>query len=160
MWCRQMPNLVDTELSREKWRHRFRAYWSKESAYKKRKLEANRHYVNSSFARMHAIYVRKRDCLGLIPLFDVLKITGLSRIFLQTLRRAGVLPEAIRFRSWHCYTVEQVGCLTLAALYATIDAGYYSHISHERFAEYVKQHWPWEVPYEGDKGDSPEVCNG
>ena len=142
-----MPNQIDVLLRREKERKQFREYWKKDTKYKKRKLQENRDYVNSSFDRMHKIYVRRRIKLGLIPVSEVLPLTGFRYRELLQLRRAGVIPLPVNFRNWSCYSVEQVACLTLAKQKATIVRVFYSYLDKQIFHEYLKANWPeWEKP--------------
>lgn len=163
-----MPNALDIALARERWRSRFRAYWKKDTPYRQKKREANRAYGNASFARLYALYIRRRNRLGLIPLFDVLRMTGLSRTVMRGLARRAVIPGPIRYRGWHCYSVEQVACLTQAVLHATIDEGYSSFFSQEKCEEFIRNNWPdWEAVYgkgsntygNGDGGDPSCVAD-
>jgi hypothetical protein len=143
-----MPNQIDVLLRREKERKQFREYWKKDTKYKARKLQENRDYVNSSFDRMQQIYVRRRIKLGLIPMSDIINLTGIKLREILELRRAGVISQPIRLRAaWRCYSVEQVACLTLAKQKATIVRAFYTYIDKQIFHEYLKANWPeWEKP--------------
>ena len=137
-----MPNIAESLANAERNRMLFRAYWKKDTPYKTRKRQKSNAYHATHAAKIREGHIRRRAKLGLISVHDVIKMTGINWLFLQSMYKSGVISPPKRYRDWHCYTVEQVGCLAQGAIYATVDSETSPPFSQERFIEYLRQHWP------------------